>query len=99
MKLLNKIKTIFSNKEKRENKIHKQISQLIIARIDSMLKDENSAPKDLSIKEWRSVLKGIKLAFVEKESLVPLKSLGKRKIRQGKIQKGFNDFQKHYKEI
>lgn len=99
MKLLNKIKTIFSNKEKRENKIHKQISQLIIARIDSMLKDENSVPKDLSIKEWRNVLKGIKLAFVEKESLVPLKSLGKRKIRQAKIQKGFNDFQKHYKEI
>jgi len=99
MNFFKKVKTIFSTKEKKQDKIHNQISALVIARIDSMLKDKDSTPKDLSDKEWQSILKGIKLAFIEKESLVSLRSPGKRKIKQTKIQKGFNDFQKHYKEI
>ncbi len=98
MNIFGKIKKAFS-KKKVEEKIHKRLSQEILDRVNSILEDKNSTPPELSRKEWEIVLKSIRTAFQEKESLVSLKSLGKRKIKQRKIEKGFMNFQKHYKEL
>ena len=99
MNIFGKIKNVFTTKKKVETKIHKNLSNLIIDRVNCLLLNKESTPSNLKRGEWETILESIRFSFQEKESLVSLRSIGKRKIRQRKIENGFINFQKHYKEL
>lgn len=99
MNFFKKIKNKLFKKTQDES-INKNISDQIIKRTEQLLLNaEKSKPKELSTEEWKKTLHSIRHAFKEKSSTFQLKSLAKRKGRQREIARGFNHFQKYYKNL
>ena len=99
---MNFLKTIKNKlfKKSEDESINENISDQVLKRTEQLLLNiEKSKPSDLSIEEWEKTLHSIRHAFKEKSSNLRLKSLAKRKGRQRAIEKGFNYFQKYYKNL
>lgn len=99
MKILEKVKKIFSRKSDKKIQLKESVCNLVIPNIEERLKCLENRPKNLSEKQWKQILNKILFAFSVKKTSVSLKSLAKIKMRKRKVEEGFRLFEVYFKDL